>query len=76
MKNDDKASGFWNAARVMMVFLFLLGAIVGALIEHYTIEPLIGQTIKEALDKCKLENKELFDSLQKCHASIKSASES
>jgi len=70
LENNSKKQSFWNAARIVMLFLFFIGLVIGALIQHYAIEPVLGQTIKERLDQCELENKELYSSLQQCHQQI------
>jgi len=72
MGKEESKQSFWTAARIAMLFLFLLGIAIGATIEHYAVEPIISGSVVGKLNKCELANAELQSSLEQCHAQIAS----
>ncbi|MCD6478700.1 MAG: hypothetical protein J7L44_02310 [Candidatus Diapherotrites archaeon] len=73
MSKEESKRSFWSAARIAMLFIFLVGIVIGAAIEHYVIEPIISGSFAEELRKCELANTELYESLEQCYAKIESA---
>jgi len=73
-EKEDTKRGFWSAARIAIVFLFIIGIFIGIAIEHYLIEPLLSGALSEQLKKCESENSELHASLTKCYEQISGTS--
>ena len=72
MSKEEGKQSFWSATRIAILFIFLVGIVVGAAIEHYVIEPIISGSFAEELRKCELTNTELHESLEQCYTQIES----
>lgn len=61
MAEAQKARGFWTKARVLIAIILVAGIIIGGLIEHYAIEPLLNSKLLKSLSECTVQ-KNLLES--------------
>jgi len=66
-KESKKKKRFWTSKRVGIAALIVFCLIVGAAIEHYLIEPVIGEYCLEDLRICKQQNQVLNEENQACY---------
>ncbi|MEM4662977.1 MAG: hypothetical protein QXM75_03065 [Candidatus Diapherotrites archaeon] len=66
-EKDESKKSFWTTKKILFIFLIVVGIIIGALLQHYIIEPLISNKITEKLKTCEAENLELHSLLNKCN---------
>ena len=64
---ESHGKGFWSSKRIIVVFLIFMGVIVGVLIEHYYIEPVIGEQSVGELHICKSQVQVLDEENEACY---------
>ncbi len=71
-KNLESVVGkkrFFSIQKMFVIFLFIIGIIIGAYIEHTMIEPSFNESLNQQLDKCELKKSiqdEQLDAYLKC----------
>ncbi|GEM_PF-5382427 len=76
-ENDDleRASrrtkrGVFSGERILMLFLLVLGLIVGMTIEHQFIEPILGNAALDRLNECVQSKNLLNQELDACYREL------
>lgn len=64
---EARGRSFWSSSRIITVFLILFGIIIGMLIQHYYIEPALGETCVEELRICKSQVQVLDEENEACY---------
>ena len=70
MSEEDskkKKKKFWTSKRIGVAALIVFCLIVGAVLEHYLVEPVIGERCLESLRICKTQNQVLNEENQACY---------
>lgn len=65
--SERSGKSFWSSKRIIIVFLVFLGLIVGMLIQHYYVEPVIGERCLGDLSICKSQNQVLDEENNACY---------
>ncbi|MCX8189802.1 MAG: hypothetical protein N3F05_01070 [Candidatus Diapherotrites archaeon] len=65
-EKNGSTKKFWTARKLVLIFFLIFGIAIGAIVQHYVLEPLLDVSLAEQLKKCKTENLEIHDSLKKC----------
>lgn len=64
---ERRRKKFWNSKRILTAFLIIIGIILGMLLQHYYIEPALGQTTFQELKICKAQNQVLDEENDACY---------
>ncbi|MEM0359891.1 MAG: hypothetical protein QXK06_00960 [Candidatus Diapherotrites archaeon] len=68
MDKEEKKTGksFWTPERMLFATFLVLGILVGAIIMHFVVEPVLGSSLREDLEKKTIEAKELQEKYAQC----------
>jgi hypothetical protein len=69
-KSFESVKNFWSSRRILSVFLIIFGLIFGMLLQHYYIEPLIGDNAIDELRFCKTQQAVLNEENEYCYQKV------
>ncbi|MBN1940725.1 MAG: hypothetical protein JW772_00925 [Candidatus Diapherotrites archaeon] len=65
-RKRKKKKGFWSTTKILVACLLIFGIVVGAVIEHFYIEPLLEPHKVEQLRLCQSQNTLLNQENENC----------
>jgi len=70
LEKEEKRTGksFWTPDRMLFATFLVLGLLVGAIVMHFVIEPVLGNSVRSDLEKKTIEANELLAKYQQCMA--------
>jgi len=75
-KEQKKGKSFWGLSRILLVLFLVLGVIIGAAVQHYFIETVLGAEREAECGAC-FENQDLLNgTINTCIAEKKSVESS
>lgn len=68
MEKEEKkqGKGFWNATRILIVLFLVIGLFIGAIVEHFFVEPSFNEGIRTSLEQKTIECRELEGEYAQC----------
>jgi len=62
--------GFWSSKKVVFISILILGIILGILVGHYVVEPIINNKIAENYESCTAKVDLMETQLDSCYKCI------